>query len=142
MREFCLTLFNAIHVPCDPDEIEVIHRLPAKIRDKPVIVKFKSRKKRDQIILHKALLFKVDYNVLNIPGFTTDKMIYMHASLCPYYRNLSYNCRLLKKRGLITNVVTGDEGSVKIKTLQGKYEKIVHQDDLTTSFPHFDFDFK
>ena len=71
---------------------------------------------------------------LDIEGVEESTEIYLRVSLCPYYKTLEYNCRILKRKKLITNVYTNDEGSIKIKTLDGSFIKISHESDLTCRF--------
>ena len=138
LRGAAVSLFNAMDVECDEDDIEVIHRLKSKAVNKPTIVRFHSRKVVDDIISNKAKLKRMNYADLNIDGIDQNSTFYIRASLCPYYSNLAFNCRKLKKNHLISHTIVGDDGSVKIKCLgEEKYKKVTHAEDLKRWFPTF-----
>ena len=61
--------------------------------------------------------------------------------MSPYFSNLAYNCRLLKKGNLISKVITEDNGTLKIVTLNNEFIKIKHETDLTSRFRRFEFKF-
>ena len=137
-----LKILNAIGVNCVANDIEAIHRLPSKAAIKPTIVRFKSRKTVDLIFKNKGKLKDLFTLNIDINGVDDESKIYIRPSLCPYFRTLAYNCRLLKKYNLISFVFTNDDGTLKIKTLNDSYVKIFHESDLTSrfnQFKHFQF---
>jgi len=72
-----------------------------------------------------------DMNI-DIPGLHEDSSIYIKASLCPYYKSLAYNCRLLKKDNLISGVLVSDDGIVKINigdVQNPRFIKIKHESE-------------
>ena len=80
---------------------------------------------------------------IDMNGLDDNSKIYIRPSQCPYYKNLGYNCRLLKKNGKIAYVITNDDGTLKIKTLDEKFVEITHESDLRELFQDFDkFSFK
>ena len=140
-----INIIKSIGVPYTSDDIEIIHRLPSKKpnQSKPTIIKFKNRKTVELALKNKSALKDLHSLGLKdfIPGINDDTRIFLRASLCPYYSNLAYNCRLLKKHNLIAKALTCDDGSVKIVTFQGNFIKIIHESDLTSKFQNFDFSF-
>ena len=54
---------------------------------------------------------------LDIVGLDMNSNIFIRPSLCPYYKTLQFNCRNLKRQGLIKFVRTDNDGYIKIKTL-------------------------
>lgn len=55
---------------------------------------------------------------------------------CLYYRNLAYNCRILKRRTLISDIKIIN-GKLRIKTMDNKWSKICDVADLRRMFPNF-----
>ena len=126
-----------------PNDIEACHRLMSKKEGpKPTIIRFASRKTVGRIMQNKGKLKTIEELDLVLPGLVpgTSK-IYINPSFCPYFKNLAYNCRLLKNAKLISEVVYEDEGTLKIKTFNGNFVKILHESDLTERFPTFKFNF-
>ena len=118
-----------------------MHRLPSKGVIKPTIIKFVSRKTAESACRNKHKLKHLRSLNLQIDGLREDSAIYIRPSLSPYYKKLAYNCRLLKRNKFIESTFTNDDGSIKIKTLQGRYVKIYHQQDLSSRFQDFTFYF-
>ena len=137
-----VTLLTAINVPIDAADIDTVHRLPSKNEIKPVIVRFHSRKWVRCIHENKNKLKDLaDLNV-EIAGLHPESRIYIRPSLCSYYKNLAYNCRLLKRGNFIENQKVSNDGKITIKTLDGSFVKIMHETDLKTRFTRFEkFDF-
>ena len=139
-----LKIFNAINVRCSEHDIDTIHRLPARNEDheKTTIVRFKSRKMVRLIHENKKILKDIERLNIDIPGLTRESKIYIRASQCSYYKSLGYNCRQLKRSGLIADAITGKDGRVTVKTLGDDYVKISHESELMDMFPAFrDFNF-
>ena len=74
---------------------------------------------------------------MNINGLTEDSRIYINPSISKYFKNLQYNCRVLKRHGMIKSVKTGDDGVIKIKTLNDEFIKVSHESDLLKRFNQF-----
>ena len=86
---------------------------------------------------NKTKLRKIGDLNIDVPGITDDSKNFLRPNLCPYYKKLAFNCRELKRRGLILKVITSDEGTLKIVDKMNKYIKISHELDLTQAFPNF-----
>ena len=132
-----LEILRAINVNCLPADIEAVHRLPSKSAIKPTIVRFNHRKTVDDINANKNKLKDITSLNMNINGLTEDSKIYINPSLSKYFKNLQYNCRVLKRHGLIKGVKTSDDGVIKIKTLNDEFIKISHESDLINRFDQF-----
>ena len=136
LEPIVLDILESIGVHCDSTDIEAAHRLPAKPRteSKPVIVRFCNRKTVDLCWSNKSRLKSID--TFSIRGIENAK-IFFNPSLCTYYKELAYNCRLLKKEGQITKVKTDDNGVISIVLLSGATMKIKHHLDLKEKFEGF-----
>ena len=133
-----VTLLTAINVPISATDIDTIHRLPSKNEIKPVIVRLHSRKWVRCIHENKNKLKGLaDLNV-DIVGLHAESRIFIRPSLCSYYKNLAYNCRLLKRGNFIENQNVSSDGKITIKTLDGSFVKIMHETDLKNRFPRFE----
>ena len=137
LEEAAIKILNAINVPCLPEDIEAIHRLPAKSGIKPTIIRFGSRRIAEDAFANKNKLKSLKELHIPIIGLNDDSKIFIRPSLCPYFRTLAYNCRLLRNSKLIQSVFTSDDGSIKIKTLDNSFNKISHETDLTSRFKDF-----
>ena len=120
-------LFNSINVECSSSHIEAIHRLPSKTEFKPTIVLFENRKIRDAVLKNKSKLKDLASLNLDIAGLYANSKIFIRPSLCAYYKTSQYNCRILKRHGLVKQVRTEDDGSIKIKTLQDEFKNKKHK---------------
>ncbi len=136
-----IEILRAINIRCDPADIDTIHRLPSRTAEKPTIVRFGSRKLVRLIHENKRILRDLSSLNIDIPGLNAQSRIFIRASQCPYFKNLGYNCRQLKRNNLISDVVTLKDGRISIKTLGDENVKIVHERDLLERFPHFEFTF-
>lgn len=132
-----LNLCNGINVMADRYDIDTVHRLPSDRSPKPTIVRFTTRKVVRDIHDNKSKLKDLDELNLDIPGLNRESKIFIRASQSSYNKNLAYNCRLLKRSHQVAQVITGKDGRLTLKTLDGEYLKIVHEQDLKKRFPNF-----
>lgn len=132
-----IQLLNNINVLADEYDIDTVHRLPSQRSPKTTIVRFNSRKVVRDIHLNKNKLRNLDELNLEIPGINADSKIFIRASQSPYVKNLAYNCRLLKRSNRIAQTITGKDGRLTIKTLDGDFIKIGHEQDLRVNFPDY-----
>jgi hypothetical protein len=139
LEEAIIKLLAKMDVPCEPADIDAIHRLPSKTNIKGTIVRFNRRKLRDEVLRNKTKLKELRNWDIDIPGLTENSAIYVKPNLCPYYKTLAYNCRVLKKAELINGTTVDDDGTVKIKTLENYSVKILHETKLRSLFPEFRF---
>lgn len=137
LEKTVLHICNKINVMADQYDIDTVHRLPSERSPKPTIVRFMSRKIVRDLHQNKSKLKNLDELDLDIPGINANSKIFIQASQSPYVKNLAYNCRLLKRNNLIAQVITGKDGRLTIKTLDGNYIKISHEQDLKDNFPRF-----
>ncbi len=142
LQDAFLKIINAINVRATAIDIDSIHRLPSKNRDsKPTIVAFHSRKLVRLIHDNKNKLKDLKDLNIDIPGLHDESRIYIRASQCQYYKNLAYNCRMLKRSELIDSYYTAKDGRISIKSFEGENTKISHESDLLDQFPDFNFSF-
>ena len=140
LQDAFLKIINAINVRATAIDIDSIHRLPSKNRDsKPTIVAFHSRKLVRLIHDNKNKLKDLKDLNIDIPGLHDESRIYIRASQCQYYKNLAYNCRMLKRSELIDSYYTAKDGRISIKSFEGENTKISHESDLLDQFPDFNF---
>lgn len=123
---------------CD-DYIETIHRLPSKHQPKPVIIRFFSRETVREVHQKKNRLQNLHerYTEVEMAGINASTKIYIRPSQCAYYKNLAFNCRLLKRNNLISKVTTSNDGRISIKLLDESNVKIAHESTLVNLFPDF-----
>ena len=120
------------------DNIEVIHRLPSKQVPHTKILKAKRDLMETVVEWKKAIR---DVGHMNM-GYGNAVKFYVNATLCPAYKNLAYNCRLLKKKGKILSTWSND-GKIKIKLNNNQVKLLTHEYDLFKLFPDFgEFSFK
>ena len=100
-----------------------------------------NRKLVEEINYNKAKLKNLNTLEIDIIGLTPTSHIYIKPSLSPYNGKLAYNCRLLKRDGKIAKVITEDDGTIKIVTLNNDFIKIKHESDLVKRFKNFSFTF-
>ena len=70
----------------------------------------------------------------------TEAIFYINESLSPNSKSIAFNCRKLKKQGLITDTWCAN-GKIKILTLGEDTKIISHEFDLFNLFRDFDFSF-
>ena len=140
LQDAAITLLAAINVPVQRSDIDAIHRLPSNRNDepKPVIIRFHSRKVVRLVHENKTKLKDLSQLNVGIAGLHEESRIFIRPSLCSYYRNLAYNCRVLKRCNLIEKSNVSNDGKLSIKTLDGSYVKINHESDLKSRFPRFE----
>ena len=137
LEDAILKILFSINVDIEDYEIDRIHRLPSKSSPKPVIARFISRKTVDKVHKNKHKLKDIADLDLDIPGINDQSRIFIRASLSPYYNNLSYNCRVLKRRKMILRIRTNELGRLSIQKIDGSFVKVDHESDLTKIFPDF-----
>ena len=141
LEDAVLKICYALNVDIEDYEIDKVHRLPSKQSPKPTIVRFMTRKTVELLHENKRKLKDLGDLDIEIPGLNQDSRIYIRPSLSPYFSNLAYNCRLLKKNNLVTRAKTGNSGKLSVQKIDGSFIKIEHETDLTTNFPAFGFNF-
>ena len=137
LEKSVIEICNKINVPINEYAIDTVHRLPSQRSPKSTIVRFISRKIVRDIHDNKRKLKDIADLDLDLPGLGPDTKIFIRASQSPYVKSLAYNCRLLKRSNLIAQVITAKDGRLTIRTLDGDYIKIAHEEDLTSKFPGF-----
>ena len=140
LRKAVLELFSMFHMDVSDIDIETIHRLPSRSQPKPVIIRFISRESVRELHNKKRRLRDLGerFNECDIVGLTEESKIFIRASQCTYYRNLAFNCRVLKRQGLLSQVLIGDDGKITIKLLDNSFVKVSHETTLVKYFPNFD----
>ena len=145
LRNAFLAICETFNIDVHDIDIETIHRLPSKQLIKPVIIRFISRESVREIHHKKSRLRHLHERLddLQIDGLTEESQIFIRASQCSYYRCLAFNCRVLKRKELLSKVHIGDDGRISIKLLDGSHVKVSHESILVKNFPNFKgFNFK
>ena len=133
-----LKIFHAINADVSEHDIDTIHRLPSKYSPKPTIIRFVSRKTVREIHDNKSKLRDLRFLDIDIPGLTDQSPLYIRASQCSFYKNLAFNCRLLKRSGEISKIYTFVDGKLSIlKPDSRDWIKVDNQSTLTSNFPNF-----
>ena len=112
---------------CTSKDIEACHRMSAT--NPTTIVKFKSREIVDNILKNKKDLKKVKTD--------ENTRLFVNHNLCPELKEISYNCRILKRKNLIEDTWNA-HGTVSLKEKNGHVSKPNHILDLFRLFPDFD----
>lgn len=138
LEEKVIEICHLFNVNVTATDIEACHRLPKSKKMNDVaaktIVRFVNRKFKQKLMDNR----KNQVNLESI-GFPEGGNIFFNDNLCPYYKQLWYNCRRLKKAGLLT-YVWSNNGIVKIKRDDNSPTiKMLHNDDLIEEFPDFAF---
>ena len=107
-----IKILSAINVPIETFDIDTVHRLPSKNEPKTTIVRFCSRKTVRLVHENKHKLRDLALLDIEVAGLNANSRIYINASQCTYYKSLAYNCRLLKRKGLIAGHFTSKEGKI------------------------------
>ena len=138
LEEAALKIFNAINADINDYDIDTIHRLPSKHSPKPTIIRFVSRKSVREIHENKSKLRDLRFLDIDIPGLTDQSRLFIRASQCSFYKNLAFNCRMLKRSGEIAKIYTFVDGKLSIlKPDSRNWIKVDHQSTLTSNFPNF-----
>ena len=133
LKPTVVNVFNHMGVKCTSNEIKVVHRLPGKKDPKPVIVRAR-RDFLEQVASKRKNLKDKDFTSL---GFPPGSAIFINSNLSKQMRQLSYNCRQLKKANVIQETWVFN-GSLKIKTNDEKIVTIAHEMDLFRLFPSYE----
>ena len=106
-----------------PADVHAIHRLKKR---QHVIVKFVSRRKKQEVITKRAKLKEAPIRRKHgiIRNDQDAGMIYLNESMCFPVKRLFYLCKLLKKRGNI-NYYTFFNGNLKVQKEEGGDKVIV-----------------
>ena len=118
--------------PVSENDIEVVHRLKSN-RSPPATILKAKRDFLEKVYKRRKDIVSVGTKL----GFEQGVKLYINCNLCPAYSNLAFNCRQLKKKGLIENTWSSN-GVIKIKTLEGGIKVITHEADLVKWFTDFD----
>ena len=138
LEEAVLKLCKALNVDIEHFEIDTVHRLPSRNSPKPVIVRFMTRKTVRALHYNKNKLKYLNDLDIDIAGLDDDSRIYIRPSLSPYFNNLSFNCRVLKRNRLIRREKVSGKGKLSVELMDGNILKVMHSSDLTKNFPLFD----
>ena len=132
-----LEILRSINVVIEDYEVETVHRLPSKQVPKATIVRFMTRKTVRACHRNSYKLKNLSDLDIDIDGLNVDSHIYIRPSQCSYMKNLSYNCRQLKREKLIKKVIIAKDGRVSVENIDGSFLKVSHMEDQTTNFPGF-----
>lgn len=91
LENIVLNVAKKMDIYLEPNDIDIVHRLPGK-KDKirSIIVQFSSRKKRDEFIVKKNKI-KVTNNDAARNG--SDSKIYVNENMTPYFKNLLWKTK-------------------------------------------------
>ena len=139
LRKAMTSIFETFNMEVEDHDIEAIHRLPSRTSPKPVIIRFFSRDSVKEIHQKKNRLKDLNerHEELEMAGLTEESKIFFRPSQCTYYKNLSYNCRVLKRKNLISKVNVAGDGRITITLLDNTFVKVSHESDLLKRFPNF-----
>lgn len=131
LEEIVTKVADAVGVELDADEIDIVHRLPVKIRGiRPVIVKFKSHKTKSQIYFSRRKLRGTEFDEEEFYA----KDIYINENLTAYRRRLYAEARKRAKINKWFKTWTTD-GKIFITKTKGEPAfKINNYSDLESMY--------
>ena len=128
-----ISVLADIDVSVESQDIEACHRLGKPDRDKfqKITVRFVNRKNCKKVLFNKKKLSSIDCSKHN---FTQNTKNFANENLTPLNESIAYNCREMKRSGLIHGCFSRD-GIVRIKRREkDKPVKIFHMDKLRVFF--------
>ena len=129
-----ISIFNAIDVDINSNDIEACHRIGAKKGN--VIIRLVNRKHCLSALRNRKKLKSLDCKAKKLPKSS----FYISENLTPMNSKLSYLCRELRRANLLQSCYTIN-GIVHItgNRVGNKTRKIFHESNLHELFPDFDF---
>ena len=138
LRPIVAQILNHISVSeIGESDIEAVHRLRSKVSPYPTIVRLK-RNLVDEV-KRKENKKKLS-TVAATLGLPEGTKIFINENQSRNMKELSYNARLLKRGGMISDTWFSN-AAVRIKKLDESVVKITHESDLYQLFPEFQFSF-
>lgn len=95
--EVVIKIGNKLNIGIKEENIEAVHRIPLRNTNnpRPIIVQLNSRKLCDSIIRSKK---KKELVLQDVMQTNDNRPIYVNENLSPFFRELLYKARLLKKK--------------------------------------------
>ena len=118
-------------------DIEAVHRLKSKVSPYPTIVRLKRNLVDDVKRKENKKKLATVTTALGLPEGTK---LYINENQSKNMKSLSYNARLLKRDGLISDTWFSN-AAVRVKKLDESVVKITHEYELYQLFPQFPFSF-
>ena len=115
LEDEVIDILGKIDVKVRKRDIEACHRLPPtrKNPNKRVIIRFFNRKNTEKCLENKKKLENIEMSDLNYPNKTR---LFISENLNAHYRKIGWNCRRLKRAGLISEFKYQNEAySIKVK---------------------------
>ena len=135
LEEKVIEICVAIGADIEEKNIEACHRFG---RNKPqkVIARLVNRKDIEKIKENKKKLKKMDMSNF---GFDKKTKIFIQDNLSPYYSELAWKCRKLKKSQMIYDWWYRNE-ILFVKRTENENPKLVcHPNDIEALYPNFDY---
>ena len=136
LEDKVIEVLELIDVKVKKRDIEACHRLPPtkKNKTKRVIVRFVNRKKSESCLLAKKKLADIDPTDLN---FKEGTKLYLSENFNSHFRTLAWNCRELRRGGLINKFKYQNEAFILTLPDSDEKLKVTHVDDLSSYFHEF-----
>ena len=139
----CTEILDAVDISVDNSEIEACHRLPTNRRNKnkpkTVIVKFTNRKFVEAACSKNNREKLKSCNKIHL-GFAENTELFFNENLSIYFQHLSWMCRVLKRKKLITGSwFRGGKLYYKVSDTS-KPVKVMHSSELIYDFPDVVFE--
>ena len=109
--------------PISPNEVETCHRIGGRPGEKGTIIRFTNRKRSDDIKGNRIYLDEV--NLYQELGFPENSKLFINDNLNPYFKQIYYMCRVLKRKRLIREIEVFN-GKIKILTVNQRWIKVEH----------------
>ena len=139
----CIEILEAVDISVDNSEIEACHRLPTnwrkKNKPKTVIVKFTNRKFVEAACSKNNREKLKSCNKIEL-GFAENTELFFNENLSTYFQHLSWMCRVLKRKKLITGSwFHGGKLYYKVSDTS-KPVRVMHSSELIYDFPDIVFE--
>ena len=142
LEECCISILNVVvDEEVTVDELEAVHRLPAKFgeTEKSTILRFNNRRRRDEVFSNRSLLKDTDDQLKDFGTGMLPSDIFINENFSVNIKKLSFYYLKLKRAHKI-NKFMDTNGRIKIKKNNSRWTAIRHELDLFDIFPTFDFD--
>ena len=139
LEETVTSVLSDIEVNVFPNDVEACHRIRKSDSNKSnkTEVRFLNRKHCKKALLNRRKLQNLDKEK---HSFSQNTKVFINENLTVMNENIAFNCRKLKRSGLVRACFTID-GIVRIKKSENsKPLKVFHMKNLHELFPDFNFD--
>ena len=132
----CIEVLHAVDISVDTSEIEACHRLPPRKNDKTktVLLKFTNRKFVDNACSKDTRNKLKTCNKVDL-GLDENTEVFFNENLSPYFQQLSWMCRVLKRKKRIFGSWFRDGKLFYRESDNSKPKRVMHWVEIKKKFP-------